>query len=264
MWLCIKSEVNEKMNLLDQSHSSVERAGLLAGVRVRLLPTDEQFQLRGSVLQAAIDEDKAKGNIPCYVIIFLCGCHHVVWFDYHWMNAGGGNVRDDSIVCFRRLGRIGQRLSIAKYLAARGCRLCGLCVYMPGIPTPFARRPPGQLVQLQSAQMAAGQFRLFSHVVKHRNLFIRVTTKLKRKFLLNQRQSFMCRIHLCVFTSNLSNDFPNFVRLKNANDLVDAFNVDPLYLKHDKQGMAPDYRVSTHKARSLLEWPICIRSHSWW
>ena len=31
--------------------------------------------------------------------------------------------------------------------------------------------------------------------------------------------------------------------LKNANDVVDAFNVDPLYLKHDQQGQAPDYRV---------------------
>ena len=31
--------------------------------------------------------------------------------------------------------------------------------------------------------------------------------------------------------------------LRNANDVVDAFNVDPLYLKHDRQGQAPDYRV---------------------
>lgn len=30
--------------------------------------------------------------------------------------------------------------------------------------------------------------------------------------------------------------------LKNPNWLVDAFNVDPLYLKHDQQGSAPDYR----------------------
>lgn len=28
----------------------------------------------------------------------------------------------------------------------------------------------------------------------------------------------------------------------NASDLVDAFNVDPFYLKHDMQGKAPDYR----------------------
>lgn len=37
---------------------------------------------------------------------------------------------------------------------------------------------------------------------------------------------------------------PSVDRLKNANDVVDAFNVDPLYLKHDRQGQAPDYRVA--------------------
>ena len=38
--------------------------------------------------------------------------------------------------------------------------------------------------------------------------------------------------------------------VKCANDLVDAFNVDPLYLKHDKQGMVPDYRVRRRDWRS--------------
>lgn len=33
-------------------------------------------------------------------------------------------------------------------------------------------------------------------------------------------------------------------RLKDPSYVVDAFNVDPLYLKHDMQGSAPDYRVS--------------------
>ncbi|XP_037773302.1 aromatic-L-amino-acid decarboxylase-like [Penaeus monodon] len=30
--------------------------------------------------------------------------------------------------------------------------------------------------------------------------------------------------------------------IKNAHDVVDAFNVDPLYLRHDHQGQQPDYR----------------------
>lgn len=34
-----------------------------------------------------------------------------------------------------------------------------------------------------------------------------------------------------------------FFRLKNPAYIVNAFNVDPLYLKHDQQGEAPDYRV---------------------
>jgi aromatic-L-amino-acid/L-tryptophan decarboxylase len=32
--------------------------------------------------------------------------------------------------------------------------------------------------------------------------------------------------------------------LKDPTYVVNAFNVDPLYLKHDQQGAAPDYRVS--------------------
>jgi aromatic-L-amino-acid/L-tryptophan decarboxylase len=32
--------------------------------------------------------------------------------------------------------------------------------------------------------------------------------------------------------------------VRNRSYLVDAFNVDPLYLKHDQQNSAPDFRVS--------------------
>ena len=51
----------------DQSHSSVERAGLLAGVRVRLLESDEHFSLRGDALLSAMEQDKAKGLVPFHV-----------------------------------------------------------------------------------------------------------------------------------------------------------------------------------------------------
>ncbi|KAL8612127.1 hypothetical protein ACOMHN_021940 [Nucella lapillus] len=52
----------------DQAHSSVERAGLIGAVPMRKLETDEKGSLRGSTLQAAILEDKAKGLVP----FFLC------------------------------------------------------------------------------------------------------------------------------------------------------------------------------------------------
>ena len=44
-------------------------------------------------------------------------------------------------------------------------------------------------------------------------------------------------------------------RLKNAYDVVDAFNVDPLYLKHAHQGQAPDYRVNIfcHLLKKMVE-----------
>ena len=47
-----------------QAHSSVERAGLLAGVRMRLLDTDKDLAITGDILEAAIREDKALGLIP--------------------------------------------------------------------------------------------------------------------------------------------------------------------------------------------------------
>uniref|UniRef100_A0AAY4DVF5 Histidine decarboxylase n=1 Tax=Denticeps clupeoides TaxID=299321 RepID=A0AAY4DVF5_9TELE len=48
----------------DQAHSSVEKAGLISLVKIRFLPTDENFSLRGETLQAAIEEDKKRGLIP--------------------------------------------------------------------------------------------------------------------------------------------------------------------------------------------------------
>lgn len=38
--------------------------------------------------------------------------------------------------------------------------------------------------------------------------------------------------------------------IRDSRLLVNAFNVDPLYLKHDKQGQIPDYRVSCERASS--------------
>lgn len=37
-----------------------------------------------------------------------------------------------------------------------------------------------------------------------------------------------------------------FCRIKNSTHLVDAFNVDPIYLKHHNEGRIPDYRVNTY------------------
>ena len=60
--------------------------------------------------------------------------------------------------------------------------------------------------------------------------------------------------------------------VKNANELVDAFNVDPLYLKHEYQGQIPDYRhwhiPLGRRFRSLKMWFVMrlygqegLRSH---
>ena len=41
-----------------ESHSSVERAGMLAGVKFRLLDTDEDLSVRGETLRKAIKKDR--------------------------------------------------------------------------------------------------------------------------------------------------------------------------------------------------------------
>ncbi|CAG7837202.1 unnamed protein product [Allacma fusca] len=52
----------------DQSHTSVEKAGRLGGVKMRLLPTDEHLQVTLEVLMNAITEDKSKGLFPFYAV----------------------------------------------------------------------------------------------------------------------------------------------------------------------------------------------------
>lgn len=55
----------------EQSHSSVERAGLLGAIKMRLLPTDGNYSLRGQTLDEAISSDKANGLIPFFVVATL-------------------------------------------------------------------------------------------------------------------------------------------------------------------------------------------------
>ncbi|XP_008565129.1 PREDICTED: histidine decarboxylase isoform X2 [Galeopterus variegatus] len=52
----------------DQAHSSVEKAGLISLVKMKFLPVDDNFSLRGEALQKAIEEDKQRGLVP----VFLC------------------------------------------------------------------------------------------------------------------------------------------------------------------------------------------------
>ncbi|XP_034828920.1 aromatic-L-amino-acid decarboxylase-like [Maniola hyperantus] len=52
----------------DQCNSSVEKAGVLGSMKMRLLKTDQNCKLRGETLKKAFEEDKAQGLIPCYVI----------------------------------------------------------------------------------------------------------------------------------------------------------------------------------------------------
>lgn len=54
-----------------QSHSSVEKAALLAGfgrANVHVIPTDDAYAMRANALAAAIAADRAAGLLPCAVV----------------------------------------------------------------------------------------------------------------------------------------------------------------------------------------------------
>jgi histidine decarboxylase len=77
-----KSELNGRLVCYcsDQAHSSVEKSALVALTRIRLLPTDENLQLRGDTLRKAIEQDKRDGLIPFFVCATL-GTTGVCAFD---------------------------------------------------------------------------------------------------------------------------------------------------------------------------------------
>ncbi|XP_050822592.1 histidine decarboxylase [Gopherus flavomarginatus] len=64
----------------DQAHSSVEKAGLIALVKMKFLPVDENFALRGEALKKAIEEDRNQGLVPVFVCATL-GTTGVCAFD---------------------------------------------------------------------------------------------------------------------------------------------------------------------------------------
>ena len=56
-----------KIHFSFQAHSCVEKAGLIAMVKVRQLPVDEHYSLRGQTLDECIQADKKNGLIPFFV-----------------------------------------------------------------------------------------------------------------------------------------------------------------------------------------------------
>ncbi|KAK8737478.1 hypothetical protein OTU49_004509, partial [Cherax quadricarinatus] len=50
-----------------EAHSCVEKAAMMAFVKLRILEPDENQSLRGSTLQQVMEEDRASGLVPFYV-----------------------------------------------------------------------------------------------------------------------------------------------------------------------------------------------------
>ena len=185
------------------AHSSVERAGMLAGVKTRALDVDEDLSVRADILEAAIKEDRAKGLIPfCFVATL-------------------GTTSCCSYDNLPEVGPICQREGIWLHVDAAYAGSAFVCPeYRP----------------ILNGIENADSFNFNPH-----------------KWLLI---NFDCS---CMW-------------VKNANELVDAFNVDPLYLKHEYQGQIPDYRhwhiPLGRRFRSLKMWFVMrlygqegLRSH---
>uniref|UniRef100_A0A8C5FFW7 Aromatic-L-amino-acid decarboxylase n=1 Tax=Gadus morhua TaxID=8049 RepID=A0A8C5FFW7_GADMO len=50
----------------EEAHSSVEKASIIGGVVIRMVPTDEHFSVRAETLEKMVAEDKATGYIPFF------------------------------------------------------------------------------------------------------------------------------------------------------------------------------------------------------
>ncbi|XP_032332127.1 aromatic-L-amino-acid decarboxylase isoform X4 [Camelus ferus] len=69
----------------DQAHSSVERAGLIGGVKLKAIPSDGKFALRASALQEALERDKAAGLIPFFfAVLYQFPVHSTVLRSYKY------------------------------------------------------------------------------------------------------------------------------------------------------------------------------------
>lgn len=175
----------------DQAHSSVERAGLIGGVRMKKIPTDDKFSVRGAVLHKFLKEDRAAGLIP----FFFC--------------ATLGTTPSCAFDCITELGPICNAETIWMHIDAAYAGSAFICPEF---------RP------LLNGVEFADSFNFNPH-----------------KWLL---VNFDC----------------SAMWVKKRSDIIGAFKMEPLYLKHDHQesGLVTDYRhwqiPLGRRFRSLKMW----------
>uniref|UniRef100_A0A8C1C3I7 Aromatic-L-amino-acid decarboxylase n=1 Tax=Cyprinus carpio carpio TaxID=630221 RepID=A0A8C1C3I7_CYPCA len=170
----------------DQAHSSVERAGLIGGVRMKKIPTDSKFSVRGAALQKVLEEDRAAGLIP----FFFC--------------ATLGTTPSCAFDCITELGPICNAEKIWMHIDAAYAGSAFICPEF---------RP------LLNGIEFADSFNFNPH-----------------KWLL---VNFDC----------------SAMWVKKRSDIIGAFKIEPLYLKHDHQesGLVTDYRGSNELNEILLK-----------
>lgn len=157
----------------DLAHSSVERAGLLGGVNIKSVQSDDDCRLRGDALRRQILQDKEKGLVP-FIVVATLGTTSVCTFD---------DLYELGVVC----------------------REFGIWLHV-------------------DAAYAGNSF-----VCPENRHFMR-GIEFADSFDINPHKWLQVNFDCSTFY------------IRDSRLLVNAFNVDPLYLKHDKQGQIPDYR----------------------
>lgn len=157
----------------NQAHSSVERAGLLGGVQLKPVLADDNNKMRGEALRKAIQEDKAAGLIPFYVVATL------------------GTTNSCAFDCLDEIGPVCIEEDVWLHVDAAYAGSAFICPE-------------------------------YRYLMKG----------------IDKAESFNFNPHKWM----LVNFDCSAMWLKDPNWVVNAFNVDPLYLKHEQQGAAPDYR----------------------
>ena len=173
----------------NQAHCSVERASLLAGVIMRLLPADQDLSMRGEILQKAIEEDRKKGLVPFFVVATL------------------GTTSTCSFDNLYEVGQVARDHDLWLHVDAAYAGSSFIC--------------PEHRHWMRGIEFA---------------------------------DSIDCNPHKWL----LVNFDCSTLWIRDASYVVDSFNVDPVYLKHEMQGKIPDYRhwqiPLGRRFRSLKMW----------
>ncbi|KAI4898071.1 hypothetical protein NFI96_018073 [Prochilodus magdalenae] len=171
-----------------EAHSSVERAALLGGVKMKKIPTDSKFSVRGEMFSKMLEEDKALGLIPFYFCATL------------------GTTASCAFDCITEIGPI--------------CNAEGMWMHIDAAYAGSAFICPEFRPLLDGIEFA-DSFNFNPH-----------------KWLL---VNFDC----------------STMWVKNRTDIIGAFKMDPLYLKHDHQesGTVSHWQIPLgRRFRSLKMW----------
>ena len=181
----------------DQSNSCVEKAGLLAAVQIKLLPTGDDFRLTGKILENAVNDDLQKGLFP--------------------------------IICIATLGTTGT------------------CAFD----------------DIQSLGPICDNHKIWLHVDA---AYAGVAFPLEEYSFMLSGLEFAESLNFNLHKSLLVNFDCTAMWLRDANLVVDSFNVDRIYLKHQYEGLSkiPDFRhwqiPLGRRFRALKVW-ITLRAY---